>query len=874
MTTTTTPLRSRLRRIAAACALLTALGSPTATWAAPTTTSTLIKIDQFGYLPTMRKVAILADPQVGWNAAEAYTPGTGSGQIQVRRWADDAVVLSLTAQAWKSGATHTQSGDRGWQVDFSALTTPGSYYLFDTLNNVGSHRFEIGTGVYDAVLKQALRTFYYQRLNFAKAVPYADARWADGASYERANQDRQATSRWAKGVASTARDLSGGWADAGDTNKYTTFAQEAVLLLLDAYRMNPAVFGDANGIPESGNGLPDLLDEVKVELEFLKRMQNASGTNGLFLKVGLDTYDGDVTPPSSDTRPRYYLPECSSATLAGSAMFGAASVVYKAIPSQASYAADLLTRAEAAWARTKTTTANFTTFETTCDDGDIKAGDADVDAEGQRSSALLAAISLYEATGKAEYRSFVEANYSLVQPVRINWWGPYWAPLQVALLRYAGLSGVSNSVATAIRSQKANQNGTVSITDYSAGTDLYRAYLADSEFNWGHNKTRSIAGAINLDFVQFGINPANATLYQEVAQQHLHWLHGANPLGLVMLSNMAAYGAESSVSEIFHNWFRDGSVWDSAKTSTYGPPPGYLTGGPNRTYTGSVAGLASQPPQKAYKDWNSPWPENSWEVTEPAIYYQAAYIQLLARLMPNGAVDSQAPTAPTALAAAGVTATGATLSWKAATDNVGVSSYELYNGSSLVTGGLTGTSATLTSLYCGSSYSFTLKARDAAGNLSAASNAITVKTSACPTAATLIYTDSLAATWADWSWSATRNFANTTPIKVGTKSLRADLQGWGGVSLRHGSGIAASATATLRFWAYSSSALPLRISVQTQDSAGETGAVTLTLAANTWTDVILTRAQLGNPNLVKRINLQLMSASAGTLYLDQIQLTK
>ncbi|HMZ00150.1 MAG TPA: peptidylprolyl isomerase, partial [Burkholderiaceae bacterium] len=89
MTTTTTPLRSRLRRIAAACALLTALGSPTATWAAPTTTSTLIKIDQFGYLPTMRKVAILADPQVGWNAAEAYTPGTGSGQIQVRRWAED-----------------------------------------------------------------------------------------------------------------------------------------------------------------------------------------------------------------------------------------------------------------------------------------------------------------------------------------------------------------------------------------------------------------------------------------------------------------------------------------------------------------------------------------------------------------------------------------------------------------------------------------------------------------------------------------------------------------------------------------------------------------------------------------------------------------
>jgi hypothetical protein len=874
MTTNHPPTRAGLRALAAAGALMTTLaGSPPA-WAAPTSTTALIRLDQFGYLPTMRKVAILADPQVGSNAAEAYTPGSGSGQIQVRRWADDAVVLSVTAQPWKSGATHTQSGDRGWQADFSALTTPGSYYLFDTLNNVGSHRFEIGSGVYDAVLKQALRTFYYQRLNFAKVTPYADARWADGASYERANQDRAATSRWAKGVASTARDLSGGWADAGDTNKYTTFAQEAVLLLLDAYRMNPAVFGDANGIPESGNGLPDLLDEIKVELEFLKRMQNASGTNGLFLKVGLDTYDGDVTPPSTDTRPRYYLPECTSATLSGSAMFAAASVVYKGIASQSAYGVDLLTRAEAAWTRAKTTTANFTTFETACDDGDIKAGDADVDAEGQRSSALIAAIYLYEATGKAEYRSFVTANYALVKPVSISWWGPYWGPLQVALLRFADKVGATDPVATAIRNQKAAQNGTVSITDYSAGTDLYRAYLADAEFNWGHNKTRSIAGAINLDFVQFKVNPSNAALYQEVAQQHLHWLHGANPLGLVMLSNMGTYGAEASVSEIFHTWFRDGSVWDSAKTSTYGPPPGYLTGGPNRTYTGSVAGLANQPPQKAYKDWNSPWPENAWEITEPAIYYQAAYIQLLARLMPSGTADTQAPTAPTSLAAASVTATGATLSWKAATDNVGVASYELYNGSSLFASGLGGTSAALTSLYCGSSYSFTLKARDAAGNLSPASNAVTVKTSACPSAATLIYSDSLAASWADWSWSATRNFANTTPIKVGSKSLRADLQGWGGVSLRHGTGIAASPTATLRFWAYSPTALPLRISVQTQDAAGETGAVSLTLPANTWTDVILTRAQLGNPNLIKRINLQLQSATAGTLYLDQIQLTK
>ncbi|MFG6459913.1 glycoside hydrolase family 9 protein, partial [Roseateles sp. BYS96W] len=95
------------------------------------------------------------------------------------------------------------------------------------------------------------------------------------------------------------------------------------------------------GIPESGNGLPDLLDEIKWELEFIKRMQDATGTDGLFLKIGVDTYSGGSSPLSSDTRPRYYLPECTSATLAGAAMLASAAVVYRGVASQADYGADL-----------------------------------------------------------------------------------------------------------------------------------------------------------------------------------------------------------------------------------------------------------------------------------------------------------------------------------------------------------------------------------------------------------------------------------------------------------------------------------------------------------------------------------------------------
>lgn len=710
--------------------LLLLLGAGAAP-AVPSATVPWIKVDQFGYQPAMQKVAVVVDPQAGFNAAEAFAPGTGSGQYQIRRWADDVVVHTGTLQPWKSGATHAQSGDRGWHYDFSALTAAGAYYIWDSARQVGSGRFEIGSAVYAPVLRHAVRMFYHQRLNHAKVAPYVDARWADAAAYERPGQDRSATSRWAKGQAATARDLSGGWMDAGDTNKYVTFAQSAVLQLLDAYRMSPAVFRDDFGIPESGNGLPDLLDELKWELDFLRRMQDASGTHGLFLKVGVDSYT-DISPPSADARPRYYLPECTSATLAGAAMFGAAHVVYRGFASQAARAADLLARAEAAWARAKLTTSGFTVFQTACDDGDIKAGDADVDAQGQLESSVLAAIALHEATGKAEYRAHVEANYARVRPYSLWWWGPYWAPMQVALLRHAGQPGVSASVASNLRSQKSWQSGVISLTDFNGGTngtDLYRAHLADAEFNWGHNMTRSNAGLINLDFEAFGINSTSAALYRRIAEQHLHWLHGANPMGLVMLSNMASAGAESSLSEIYHTWFANGTVWDSTRTSARGPAPGYLAGGPNTTYTGSVAGLASQPPQKAYKDWNTGWPENSWEVTEPAIYYQAAYVQLLARLM--GTADTQAPTAPSRLTASAITRNSATLSWSAGRDNVGVVGHDLYSGSTLLGGGLLGTSRLITGLSCNTSYTLTLRARDLAGQVSAASTALTLKTAAC-----------------------------------------------------------------------------------------------------------------------------------------------
>jgi len=93
----------------------------------------------------------------------------------------------------------------------------------------------------------------------------------------------------------------------------------------------------------------------------------------------------------------------------------------------------------------------------------------------------------------------------------------------------------------------------------------------------------------------------------------------------------------------------------------------------------------------------------------------------------GGGTDTQAPTAPTGLRATGTTSSSVSLAWTAATDNVGVTGYDVYQGATKVST-VTGTSATVGGLAGSTSYTFTVKARDAAGNVSPASAAVTATT--------------------------------------------------------------------------------------------------------------------------------------------------
>jgi endoglucanase len=578
-----------------------------------------IKVDRFGYRPQDTKVAVIVDPQFGINSQKSFSPGKIYEVVDAKTGKS---LFSAPIAIWNNGQTQQNSGDRGWWFDFSSVNTPGNYYIRDKQNNVRSYSFEIANNVYQKPLKAAMRTFFYQRLGFAKKPPYADRRWQDDAAFIGRQQDTEA--RYIK-TKSDPRDMRGGWQDAGDTNKYVTFAHPAVHQLLSAYTDNRKAFTDDFNIPESGNGIPDLIDEVKFEVDWLKRMQDRDG--GVFIKLGTTDYT-KTQKPSQDRRPRFYGAKCSSATIAAASMYAHASIVFAEFKPLQGYGKDLENRAIKAWKWYQTNPKR-----TDCDNGEIKSGDADRTIEQQKEESVVAAVYLSALTRQPEYGRYVSENMYFTRPWRDNNWSCYDPDRGDALLFYSQLPSTDKTTSDRIKSrfqQLAKQNN--NNFGFRGDRDLYRSHVGDSTYHWGSLMVRANCGNQNFDVIRYNINSQNNKSYQTQALGILHYFHGVNPLNLVYLSNMSEYGAENSINEIYHEWFGDKSDFDNALTSRYGPAPGYVPGGPNKNYTGTLKPPKDEPPQKAYRDFNG-IPEKSWEITEPAIYYQSAYVKLLSKFV-------------------------------------------------------------------------------------------------------------------------------------------------------------------------------------------------------------------------------------------------
>jgi endoglucanase len=609
------------------------------------TLSKYIVIDQFGYLPTSKKIAVLRDPITGYDASESFTPGASYAVVNV---STGSQVHTGNGVSWNSGTTDASSGDRVWWFDFSTVTTPGTYYILDVTNNLRSYEFAIGDDVYKQVLKHAVRTFFYQRAGFAKSAAHAGAGWADGASHSGTRQDKQARQYNQSNNAATELDLSGGWYDAGDYNKYSNWTANYIVDFMRAYLEAPGAWGDDYGITESGNHIPDILDEAKWGIDHLLRMQRPNGS--VLSIVGLS----HASPPSAATGPSLYGTANTSATLNSAAAFAIASKVF-ASRGMKTYSEQLKTAAINAW---NWAVANpnviFKNNDFNSGTSGLGAGNQETDDYGRLVAKIEAACFLFEISGENTYKTFFDTNYNKIHLIEWNFAYPFETSNQEILLYYTTLPNATPSVVSTIETTFANaMNGEENFPAFTSAKDPYRAHIKD--YTWGSNSTKSLQGLMFHDMIEYDIDATKNENALDAAEGFIHYLHGVNPFNMVYLSNMNSLGAENSVNEFYHSWFTNGSEkWDRVGVSTFGPPPGFVTGGPNPSYDvdgcclptpncGSNSSLCNsedltppreQPAQKSYKDFNTSWPLNSWSVTENSDGYQINYIRLLSKFVP------------------------------------------------------------------------------------------------------------------------------------------------------------------------------------------------------------------------------------------------
>jgi hypothetical protein len=361
---------------------------------APQPLSPFIIVDQFGYRPNAEKIAVVRNPKTGFDAATQFAPGAKYAVVEAH--AGNKVALEGAPTPWNGGATDKSSGDQAWWLDFSSVTTTGDYYVLDETQNVRSDVFRIASDVYRDVMKNAMRMLYYQRDGIAKDAQYAGIGWADGVAHP---QDAQCHLYSALNDPATQKDVHGGWFDAGDQNRYSNWAAVDVIQLLRAYTETPSAFTDDYGIPESGNGTPDVLDEARWELDWLLRMQNGDGSMLSFAG------HAGASPPSKDASPCKYGSASTSASFSGAAVFAFASVVYKSI--DAAYSTQLQAAATNAW--TWAQAHPGVTFYNT--QHGMGGGEQEMDAYGVSMRELEAALYLFWATGDATYRQYFDASY-------------------------------------------------------------------------------------------------------------------------------------------------------------------------------------------------------------------------------------------------------------------------------------------------------------------------------------------------------------------------------------------------------------------------------------------------------------------------------
>lgn len=490
-------------------------------------------------------------------------------------------------------------------VDFSTVTKPGTYTLTAGKNK---QTINIAEHPYDEALKAAIKAFYLQRTGTDIEAKYAGA-FARKAAHPDTRVLIHPSAASPKRPAGTVISSPKGWYDAGDYNKYIVNSGFTIGLMLQAYQLNKEHFEQIDTqIPESNNNVPDLLDEIMYNLEWMLTMQDPDD-GGVYHKLTTPNFEAFVMPVDCK-QDRYVVQKSTQAALDFAATMALAARIYKDYPQYQPFCKIAANAAQRAYAWAVRFPKNYYTQQDNNSkyDPDVNTGtydDNDADDEF-----FWAATEMYLTTGEQGYleqaRAFAPKQFTLPTWGNVAGLGIFqWLNQELLQTKEAG----KLNTCCMKKSLKTFCDEDIKALATSPFYSIFGNNASD--FIWGSNSEKC-AGRGIAQMYQYALTKDNT--YRKAAITTIDHIFGRNATGYCYLTG---FGTQ----RVMHPHQRI-----SAADGIEEPLPGFLAGGANsgQQDAKNVPAYPSSSPDESYQDH-----EGSYASNEIAINWNAYLVALL-----------------------------------------------------------------------------------------------------------------------------------------------------------------------------------------------------------------------------------------------------
>lgn len=568
--------------ILTAMALLTAVTMPASSVKNP------IKVNQVGYLTHESKIATIE-------------PEAKTKSFLIRDQEGKTVWRTKRASTKKSPF----SSKIRQEIDFSSITKPGRYTLV-----AGRHQqsFIISSDPYTEALKASIKGYYYQRSGESLERKYA-GEYARPAAHLDTHVMVHPSAATPKRPAGTIISSPKGWYDAGDYNKYIVNSGFTLGLILQSYQLHQDRFNALNlQIPESDNKIPDILDEMMYNLEWMLTMQDPTD-GGVYHKLTTPNFEGFVMPEDCKQQ-RYVVQKTTTAALDFAATMALAARIYQRFPEFKDFCQQAREAAERAYAwAVKHPTVYYD------QDGNNKKFSPAIQTGGYgdnhtEDEFFWAATELYLTTSETSYleqaKQFVPDEFSIPS------WGNV-AGLGIFQWVNQELLGTPDAGKLPMKEIKESLKKKCDEDIQELATSSFHSIFGNSaqDFHWGSNAESCLGRGI-AQMYEYALTKNSK--YRQAALSTLDYFFGRNATGYCYLTG---FGTQR-VMNIHHRI----SAADNIKE----PVPGLVAGGANKGQEDAkfVPAYTSNIPDESYQD-----NVGSYASNEIAINWNAYLVSLL-----------------------------------------------------------------------------------------------------------------------------------------------------------------------------------------------------------------------------------------------------